>query len=380
MRSSRRLFERLFFRYNGGTPQALDMTGKTNLDIVKMIKAELSPIFDRYSVSEIQVWKPDGKEAAEISYLNLSDHQTEDKALILRLQPKTVKIDTGSGCIMQLEIFSENHFGSFLADEGARGLISPTGARITTVFDLIDGGIYSLPKTITIHSFEPALNSEITDTRTFYSQSELTDYLSKRNLLGIFTSKDSKTLENFDSIRSQEMYYGALKEQSIEETIDGWIKNEAVVMEEEALIASKAAITKLLEERNLDSVLIDKQREFIKGSKKQKILEWDGIFHAPANDTLYLIECKHSMKPHLLFNIAERRNKFIAKLQKSGFIDEINFKSSYGNIVAIACSGDFPERLRKKAEEFGLLTLVPSGDRYIPGSTWTLDAKTTRKP
>jgi hypothetical protein len=380
MRSSLRLLEKCFVRYNAGFPRAVDFQGSCLSELLQNVRSTVFPNYAYLPIEHLQLFKPNEQTAIKnIEEVSISDYQTEKNPLVLKLKPRKIKIDDGFGDFSDQEVSSENHLKSLLANANATGLLSPTGIHVTTFFELIENSIYrlSIPKAITIYSSDPSTKSIVTYQQTFYSQQELREYLSDRNFSGIFASRDFKKMVNFYSIVSGESYYGALKEQSIEETLDEWIKNEANVMEEEALLASKDAITKLLSEQKLNSVLIEKSREFKNG--RLKFLEWDGVFYAPGNDTLYLIECKHSMKPHLLLKIVERRNGFTAKLQESRYIDEINVKPSYRNIVGIACSGGFPEELRKKAEEFGLLTLVPSGDRYMPGTTWTLDAKTTRK-
>jgi hypothetical protein len=362
MRRSLSYFQSCYVRYNGGMPQFLDMRGKRNLDILKMLKAAFSPRFDKFMTDELELWKPDGQKVTKISDLILSDHETEENALILRLKPKKIKIKDELGFITEHEVTSQNHLETFLINQGSKGLMSSLNIKILNFEDLSDGKIYRslIPKTISVIS--DGSDSEVEDTVPLYSDKDLQGYLYTRDLYYLAEMQDITKIVSFDTIRPEKTYIGRPRDPAFKR----WYAIDRKTIEEEACAAAKAEIARLLRDQNIDDTLIDKSDEFKKDG--QRFFECDGIFYAPGNDCLYLVECKHSMRQNLLKQIVNMRDDFMAKLQESGLADGKRFKTSYTNIIGIACARNFPNELRLKAESDGLLTLAAF--EATEGASW----------
>jgi hypothetical protein len=360
MRRSLSYFQSCYVRYNGGMPQFLDMRGKRNLDILKMMKAELSPEFDKFTVDELELWKPDGQKVAKISDLILSDHETEENALILRLKPKKIKIKDELGFITEHEVTSQDHLESILIKQGSKGLMS-------NFKGLSDGKIYRslIPKNISVISV--GSNSEVENTVPLYSEKDLQDYLGTHDLEYLFESRKLRPIVSFEAIRPEKTHTGHPRVP----TFNCRYILPITPIEFEACSAAEVEIEKILRDQNVEETLFDVSEEF---QKDRRLLnDWEEILYAPGNDTLYLIECKHTMRPNLLRQIINSRDAFIKKLPKLGLADEEGFKSSNPNVVGIVCARNFPETLRVQAKLAGLLTLSPFIENiHMKNTSWSL--------
>ncbi|RGB21652.1 hypothetical protein C1646_678381 [Rhizophagus diaphanus] len=93
------------------------------------------------------------------------------------------------------------------------------------------------------------------------------------------------------------------------------------------------------------------------------IMEWDGILLC--RDKVFLCECKHKISEEKLNEIVERLKEFPEKLKKA---KDPEFKQlSDKELVGVACGSLFPEALKQKALEVGLIVVYPDGGRYYVG-------------
>ena len=124
-------------------------------------------------------------------------------------------------------------------------------------------------------------------------------------------------------------------------------------MEAETLLPMKAYLVE-----KLQASPINLPTEFFDGNGGQ-IQEWDGILSS--EDTLYLLEAKHTMKIENVKNIAERVNQFPKMIELSS---QKMFNAKYSKIVGVACGTRFPIGCREEAHRLGLMVVYPSGSRY----------------
>jgi hypothetical protein len=348
-------------------------TGAAYSELLESIKSKFSPTFANLPIEELQLFKPNEvKPIKGIEDVNISEYQTEKNPLILRLKPKTIKIDDGLGCITEHELTSQDDLDSIFIEDGCQGLMSRSNKTIHNFCDLKDGQVYRLlvPKRITVFSIYS--ESTVQHPCSFYSQKDLDTFLSIRDIDYLVETQDIKSVVWFDTIRPEKTYLGRPRV-TIHER---WYAIDEKTMEEEACSAARAEIARVLRDQNIDETLIDKTEEFKKDG--EKLFEWDRIFYVPGNDCLYLIECKHSMRPNLLRQLINRRDTFTGRLQELGLADGKHFKSSYKSIIGIACAGEFPEELKVKAEAAGLLTLTLSSNESVSGTTWVLKEDVTK--
>jgi hypothetical protein len=375
MRTSLRLLENFFVRYDGGYPVLIRSTGGAYSELLEDIKSKFFSTYSDLPIGQLQLFKPNDNIALQfIEEVNFSEYQTDKNPLTLKLKPFKIKIDDGTGCIKRHEVQSQDDFDTLIKDSSG-GLMCKSGIEISDFMALKDGQTYRLliPKIVSIVAKD--MESKKGVTIKFVSQQDFNDYLNAKKLYALSELNDKRKSVTFESLRNGKTYLA----HKVDETFIGWVQKEANAMEEEAILASKAEIVKLLKAQNLDSTLIDKRRKLRDIRDDSEVAqEWDGIFYAPATDTLYLIECKHCMQLKLIEAILGRFNNFMLEIGKLGLIDGKEFNASYKNIIGIVCATDFPKDLRRKGESAGLLTLVPSGKRYTPGNLWRLEAKTRK--
>jgi hypothetical protein len=137
------------------------------------------------------------------------------------------------------------------------------------------------------------------------------------------------------------------------EVFKGGKKNEADAMEAETLLAMKSFII-----AKVKASPINMPTDFF-NEKGRKIQEWDGILLS--EDTLYLLEAKHSMTDETLKKIAERVEKFPKMIEQSL---QKEFDVTKRKVVGVACGIQFPESCRQLAHRVGLMVVYPSGSRY----------------
>lgn len=126
-------------------------------------------------------------------------------------------------------------------------------------------------------------------------------------------------------------------------------------MEAETLLAMK---TYIMEE--LLASPIDLPSDFYDSATGNKIQEWDGILIS--ENTLYLLEAKHSMSIQKVKKLADRIKSFPQTLQRSAKMD---FPVKFNKIVGVACGTFFPQVSRNEAHRLGLMVVYPSGHRYL---------------
>jgi hypothetical protein len=125
-------------------------------------------------------------------------------------------------------------------------------------------------------------------------------------------------------------------------------------MEAETLLSMK---TYLMEKLLASS--IDLPTDIYDSTGKQ-IQEWDGILLS--QDTLYLLEAKHSMSAEKVKEIASRVKRFPQIIEKS---PQKEFNKQYSKIVGVACGTQFPNESRIEAKRLGTMIVYPSGGRYL---------------
>ncbi len=133
-----------------------------------------------------------------------------------------------------------------------------------------------------------------------------------------------------------------------------WTKKDADAMEEETLLSMKAFLLQQLPEAPVELFT-----EFFDENGRQ-LQEWDGVLLS--GDTLYLLEAKHSMSMKKLKKLAARVKSFPKTLKRS---TEKSLAGKFSSIVGVACGTHFPEECRKEAKRLGLMTIYPSGRRYL---------------
>lgn len=95
-------------------------------------------------------------------------------------------------------------------------------------------------------------------------------------------------------------------------------------------------------------------------STGKQIQEWDGVLLS--EDTLYLLEAKHSMSVEKVKEMASRVKHF-TKIMELSTQKEFNIK--YNKIVGVACGTQFPDESRLVARRLGIMIVYPSGRRYL---------------
>jgi len=165
----------------------------------------------------------------------------------------------------------------------------------------------------------------------------------------IHLSSPDVVLLSFDDIKDGEKY----QLYKFAQNFQSWQKKEADAMEAETLLSMK---TYLME--NLLASSIDLPTDIYDSTGKQ-IQEWDGILLS--QDTLYLLEAKHSMSIEKIKKIADRVEQFPQIMNVSA---EKVFDVKDRKIVGIACGTRFPIGCREEAHRLGLIVVYPSGSRY----------------
>jgi hypothetical protein len=430
MRSSFPRFGKYYVRYKGGAPIILSYDGRSRYEFLSMLQAAFAPKFDGFTIDDLQLFKADKQIIdTNLGALVCGDFPGDSDVIVVGSRPKKITINQGEGKfttylvvsdgnlrdilrtigskylvspnnleinsykqlddnvtytvkITDISIFNnnsiekrsfmnQNEFATYLAYENINSLISIDGKPVTNFFELKDGAVLLKPKKVTIKKYDPITDSRREEIKTFYSEFEFIEYLKRHKLSAIFETPEFRNEVNFNTLKPGETYFGIDKDSS-------WITNEMIVMEQEAVLAAKKKVEELLEKKDLDIQLIDKPRVFFSNNKKP-IQEWDGLFYSASTDSLYILECKHKLTDENLRDILDRVSGFMgmlksAKLSEDGLHDPFDkhFKPYYTHIRGIVCAGIFSPKLRKEAESSGLLTLVPSGNRYMPGGDWEL--------
>jgi hypothetical protein len=143
------------------------------------------------------------------------------------------------------------------------------------------------------------------------------------------------------------------------EPFSRWKQNEANAMEEE----TKRAFIRYFEETlgvkcvdfHLYTDIMDAK------NPRRKLQEWDAIIYA--EDTLYLLEAKHSMVPGTIQILRNRVENFPLTVKSSAQKDDL-IPYMNGSIVGVACGIYFPEQVLIEARKNGLICVYPSGKRY----------------
>ena len=166
----------------------------------------------------------------------------------------------------------------------------------------------------------------------------------------IHPSMPKIVLISFDDIKDGEKYHIYKFAQNFQT----WQKKEADAMEAETLLSMK---TYLMEK--LLATSIDLPTDIYDSNGKQ-IQEWDGILLS--QDTLYLLEAKHSMSAEKVKEMATRVKLFPQIIELSA---QREFSIKYSKIVGVACGTQFPDESRIEAKRLGLMIVYPSGRRYL---------------
>jgi hypothetical protein len=428
MRRACQLFHKCYFRCKGEAPKLISYEGSSRYELLETVRSSFAATFKEFTIDDLQFFNSSMEMLVGDTDSIFTDCcQTESNAVIIGLKPKKITIVGGSGnsttyvvtsdanlsqilikegagCLLSLDDFEiksykelkdgltytlrglkitildensieekvfndQKELANYLKAEKIGSLGTEDGRRVRKLENITDGSVLHKPKTITIVTHDFITKKNKTETQSFLSDSDLNEFLKGRKLSGIFETAELSTVMNFNSIKHNGTYYGQEENSSVR----AWINNEMTAMEDEAALAAKAHISALLKHSNLDYHIVDKPRKFSAGGKH--LQEWDGIFYSEAMDTLFILECKHSVTAENIQDIQRRVAGFMDMLRKST-IEEGNledyFKSHYREIHGILCGSHFPESLRQQAESVGLLTLVPSGLRYKAGEDWCL--------
>lgn len=168
-----------------------------------------------------------------------------------------------------------------------------------------------------------------------------------------------KFIVSFDEIKDGERYQVYRYSQDFA----GWQKKEADAMEAETVLSMKAFL-----EKKFQASPINLPTDFFDKEGKQ-IQEWDGVLLS--NDTLYLLESKHSMTVEKIKTIAERVKQFPEMIERSS--QKKKFDGKYSKIVGVACGTSFPIECCNEAHQLGLMVMYPSGSRYGLGQEYIIE-------
>ncbi|GBC01287.1 hypothetical protein RclHR1_04130003 [Rhizophagus clarus] len=277
------------------------------------------------------------------------------------------KVDIGEGCKLD-EIKSEEDIKK-LPDSRMMQTLEKLGDEPNFPFDkkLVDNHIhvivvpFSKEKTFYIQAYDkegnPILNQY--DLYNMKSENEFDKFLRRIDAKGlgffdsvgiehVVTSLDS--IDNDMKYHINSSYLSAIKSQIT------WTQIEDRSIEEETSLALQNSLNKIFK----SSVRIFKSRIMF-NEKKIAIMEWDGIM--VVDDKVFLCETKHNMTLDHINNLRLRLKEFPNKLlfTKDDEFQELMNKNYFG----VACASFFPESLRSVAIELGIITVYPSGNRFI---------------
>ena len=154
---------------------------------------------------------------------------------------------------------------------------------------------------------------------------------------------------NFESLKDGEKYHLY----RVGQNFHGWQRHEAEAMEAETLLCMR---TFLMEKLQASPINLPRLFFNVRGDILQ---EWDGIL--VSDDTLYLLEAKHSMTLEKVKITSQRVHDFPQMIKQSRQkVLEVN----YNKIVGVVCGTLFPDDCRKEALRLGLMVVYPSGSRY----------------
>jgi hypothetical protein len=280
------------------------------------------------------------------------------------LKPKQVKVLI-KGDVEKREVFKcQNDFKQFITFDSPKGLFSDdTDSGIQKFSQLIEGKVYYAgkvkPKQIQIVSFPECRNAEFRDIKTFYGTKDFKEFLVSRGYTGLVDERNRKKFVSFEAMIPDKTYFAIENFSGAE-----WISKSKRTIQGSALAGFKAEIENYLKGQNLDTTIEDKTSQF--SSRNHKIVSsFDGVFYVPAIDSVFLLDCRLTMRRCYLADI-KKRVKTIMDMLKSAAVSKTDrnigkhrLKSSYKKVYGIACGDVFSPELREEAEFLGLLVMTP---------------------
>ncbi|PKB97888.1 hypothetical protein RhiirA5_367267 [Rhizophagus irregularis] len=166
-----------------------------------------------------------------------------------------------------------------------------------------------------------------------------------------------KVISTFEGIQPNQLYcISAAYLMAIKKGVT-WSKVEDMVVEIETTSALKNKLKKTFKSP------VEVFSRIMHDETGNPIMEWDGILLC--RDKVFLCECKHKITEEKINEIVERLKEFPEKLKKA---KDPEFKQlSDKELVGVACGSLFPEELKRKSVELGLVVVYPDGGRYSVG-------------
>ncbi|CAG8717405.1 15263_t:CDS:2, partial [Funneliformis caledonium] len=197
---------------------------------------------------------------------------------------------------------------------------------------------------------------------TIRDENDFCEFLKRVDARGLKHIDDNnevpKVISTFEGIQPNQLYcISAAYLMDIKKGVT-WSKVEDMVAEIETISALKNKLKKTFK----SPVEVFTNR-IMHDETDDPIMEWDGILLC--RDKVFLCECKYKITEEKINEIVERLKEFPEKLEKT---KDPEFKQlSDKELVGVACGLLFPEALRQKSVELGLVVVYPDGGRYYVG-------------